>query len=185
VVKLGIICEDESGKIISESVELRKMLQTLNIDLLAIEQTGSKNQFFGGRYQKWRSLMMDKGVEKIVAFFDLDKDDCLVETKINSDLDKSDDICVSANTELESWYLADSKALSSLLNKEVIFKEPEVFENPIREIVNLNNGKGFGNSKPFLAKKMLRNGFSIENAAHHPNCDRAKYFIKKLKSLSN
>ncbi|MCP9756819.1 hypothetical protein EGI26_16765 [Lacihabitans sp. CCS-44] len=185
MVKLGIICEDESGKIILQSAEFRKMLQTLDIDLIAIEETGSKNQFFAGRYQKWRNLMVDKGAEKIIAFFDLDKDECLVETKSNSDLDKSDDICVIANTELESWYLADSKALSSLLNKDAVFEKPEMFENPIREIVSLNNGKGFGNSKPFLAKKMLRNGFSIENAAKHPNCDSAKYFIKKLKSLSN
>lgn len=185
MVKLGIICEDESGKIILNSAEFRTMLQTLNIDLIAIEETGSKNQFFAGRYQKWRNLMIDKGVEKIIAFFDLDKDECLVETKTKSDTGQFEDICVIANTELESWYLADNKALSRLLNKEANFEKPEVFENPIREIINLNNGKGFGNSKPFLAKKMLNNGFSIENAAKHPNCDSAKYFIKKLKSLSN
>ena len=80
MVKLGIICEDESGKIILQSSEIRKMLAILYINLISIEETGSKNQCFAGRYQKWRDLMIDKGVEKIIAFFDLDKDECLVET---------------------------------------------------------------------------------------------------------
>ena len=52
------------------------------------------------------------------------------------------------------------------------------------KIIELNNGKGFGGSKPRLAMKMKSNGFSIQNAAAHPNCPSALYFLNKLKLIA-
>jgi hypothetical protein len=46
-------------------------------------------------------------------------------------------------------------------------------------------GKTFAKSKPRLAKKMLEKDFSIQNAASHPNCPSAKYFLTKLQSIVN
>jgi hypothetical protein len=184
VVRLGIVCEGESELVVFNSVIFKDYLKSINIELIDVQETGSKNQFFEGRLEKHRATLLDKNVDKILFVFDLDKDECLVKSKLDSDI-KTGEIGVIAIKEFESWYLADNKAISSLLNKEINVEFPESLDDPIREIISLNNGKGFGRSKPFLAKKMVVNGFSIENAAKHPNCESAKYFIQKLKSLSD
>lgn len=49
--------------------------------------------------------------------------------------------------------------------------------------MNLNN-RGIGDKK-ILARFMVKNNFSFERAASHSNCTSAKYFIDKLKTLSN
>lgn len=184
MVKLGIICEGESETIVLKSEPFVSLLRALSIELIAVQETGSKNQFFGGRFEKHKATIKDKGAEVVMVLFDLDKDECPSKLKESSDLTENE-IGVIAITEFESWYLADNFALSKLLEKEINVDFPESFDEPIKEIVRLNDDKSFGKSKPRLAQKMLRNGFSIENAAKHPNCDSAKYFIKKLKSLSN
>lgn len=50
--------------------------------------------------------------------------------------------------------------------------------------MKFNNGRGVGDKK-ILARHILRNDFSFEAAASHPNCTSAKYFIDKLKSIAN
>ncbi|MCP4111921.1 MAG: hypothetical protein GY749_41395 [Desulfobacteraceae bacterium] len=43
-------------------------------------------------------------------------------------------------------------------------------------------GIGPGNKVSFT-RKALRLGFSVDNAANHPNCPSAKYFVQKLEVL--
>lgn len=38
--------------------------------------------------------------------------------------------------------------------------------------------------KKKLAQKMLQNGFSVQNAANHPNCPSAAYFLSKLEQIA-
>jgi hypothetical protein len=89
---------------------------------------------------------------------------------------------------IESWFLADTEALQKVFSSDNIIVEfPEKVKNPFNELKQISKEKenrGISD-KLIFAARMLNNGFSIENAAKHPNCDSAKYFIKKLKSLSN
>lgn len=183
MVRLGIICEGESETIIFNDNSFKNWLHSLNIELVSVQETGSINQFFEDRFEKHRALMLLKNVDFIVALIDLDKAPSLKEHKTRVNILQNEAVVIAVK-EFESWYLADKNALNNLLQKQVLIEFPEEVQEPFKEIVKLNNGKGFGKSKPFLAKMMLRNGFSIENAAKHPNCPSAKYFIKKLESLN-
>ena len=63
--------------------------------------------------------------------------------------------------------------------------EPEAvlpFEK-LRELRMKYEGRGIGNKKVF-ARIMVSNGFSIQNAAAHPNCPSAAYFLNKLQELT-
>jgi hypothetical protein len=66
------------------------------------------------------------------------------------------------------------------------FDFPEHEANPFelikQELIRLT-GRGVMD-KVFLVRKMLRNNFSVINAAAHPNCSSAKYFVDKLKALA-
>lgn len=128
--------------------------------------------------------MEDQGTEHIIIMVDLDEDSCITETKNNIVIGANHHVVVSVK-EFENWYLADHIALSSLINRNVdVIEFPEREEEPVAKIIELNNGKGFGGSKPRLAMKMRSNGFSIEKAANHPNCPSALYFLDKLKSIN-
>ena len=183
MVRLGIICEGESETIIFNDDSFKNWLNSLGIKLISVQETGSINQFFEDRFEKHRSLMLLKNVDFILALIDLDKSPSLKEHKNKVSILEKEAVVIAVK-EFESWYLADNNALSKLLDKQVLIEFPEEIQEPVKEIVKLNNGKGFGKSKPFLAKMMLRNGFSIENAAKHPNCPSAKYFINKLRNLN-
>ena len=124
---------------------------------------------------------IDKGATYVLALLDLDKDQCITFTK-EKVLEFQNQSIVVAVKEFENWYLADSKAISDFLNKPIIIEYPEIYDEPIDEMIKLN-GKTFAKSKPRLARKMLNNGFSIQNAANHPNCPSAKYFLTKLQSI--
>ncbi len=183
MVKLGIICEGESETVIFNSASFISFLQTMNIELVAVQETGSKNQFYGGRINSHRQILIDKGASCVLALLDLDKEECITITKQKITAFTNQEIVVAVK-EFENWYLADSKALSSFLTKLISVDYPEIYDEPIDEMIKLN-GKTFAKSKPRLAKKMLNAGFSIQNAANHPNCPSANYFLTKLRSIAN
>ena len=79
--------------------------------------------------------------------------------------------------------MADSNTLSKVFGKEYQFDFPENENNPrekLREIFIRETGRGIGDSKPRFAKRFLKEGFSVSNAANHPNCNSAKYFLSRL-----
>lgn len=178
MVKLGIICEGESEVIIFNSTEFISFLNSINIELVDVQETKAKNQFFGERLNSHRQILIDKGATHVLALLDLDKDHCITVTK-EKVLDFQNQSIVVAVKEFENWYLADTSALSTFLGKHVEVEFPEIFDEAIDEMVNLK-GFTFAKSKPIIAKKMLRAGFSIQNAAKHPNCPSANYFLTKL-----
>jgi hypothetical protein len=183
MVKLGIICEGESETIIFNSSSFISFLQTLNIELVAVQEAGAKNQFYGERINSHRQILIDKGASYVLALLDLDKEECITINKQKVMVFTNQEIVVVVK-EFENWYLADSNALSSFLDKPFSVDYPEIYDEPIDEMIKLN-GKTFAESKPRLAKKMLSSGFSIQNAANHPNCPSANYFLTKLKSIAN
>jgi hypothetical protein len=96
-------------------------------------------------------------------------------------------VCVAVRA-IEAWFLSDTAAMQSFLHTSEFYEEfPEQENNPFERIKHWSQmfrGRGVQDKK-ILARNMVHNSnFSIENAAAHPNCHSAKYFIEKLKSLS-
>jgi hypothetical protein len=81
LVRLGIICEGESETIIFNDNTFKNWLHSFDIELVSLQETGSINQFFEGRFEKHRALMLLKNVDFIVALIDLDKTPPLREHK--------------------------------------------------------------------------------------------------------
>lgn len=48
-----------------------------------------------------------------------------------------------------------------------------------------NTERGLAKRGNRHAKYIIDNGFSIKNAANHPNCPSAKYFLEKLSVLKS
>lgn len=179
-LKVGFICEGESDEIILQSPKFVALLDRFNLELAYIQPTGGKKQMEDGRIEPYYRKVLDNGAEKIIVLKDGD-DDCK-ESKLK--VGNYEHLIVTiAVKELESWFLADSNLLSNLAktNKQIEFPE---LENDPKSFINTIRKKTFKGSPPALANSMVINGFSIENAAKHPNCPSAKYFIKKLESLN-
>lgn len=183
MVKLGIICEGETEVLHFDTPSFRQFLQGLNLELVGVTETGSKTQYFENRLSKYRQILLDRGAEKILVLVDLDRDACITFTK-QAIPGFDDQFVVVAVKEFENWYLADSEALNKMLGHVVNIGNPEQEENAEKLIVKLR-GKGFGHSKPRLANAMKNAGFTVENAARHPNCPSAQYFLTKLQTLAS
>jgi hypothetical protein len=182
MVKVGFICEGETEKIIVDSVDFKSILSLYNLQLVnAIDATGNGNLLPKNIIPFIESLK-DDGAEKIFILTDLDEDVCITKTKerINAPETVVVIICVK---QIEAWFLADSITLSKVFGKEFHFDFPENENTPrekLREIFMNERRRGFGDGKPRFAKWMVKEGFSVSNAANHPNCNSAKYLMNKL-----
>ena len=183
MVKLGIICEGESERIIFDSPTFKALLSGYKIELIGIVEAGSKTQYRADLLPKHRQILLDKGAERILALIDLDDDQCITFTK-QTVPSFDDQIVVVAVKEFENWYLADAKALNEFTGKGQSVDSPESYLEPLDELISLY-GKRFPKSKPKLANSMKRCGFSIEHAAEHPNCPSARYFLSKLQTIAS
>jgi hypothetical protein len=187
MVKLGFICEGETEKIIVESSNFKKLLAENNCSFVkAFDATGNNN-LLPEKITPLINNLIDEGAEKIFILTDLGEDECITKTKerINA---PAEIITIVSVKQVEAWFLADSQTLSVLLNEaDFQFQHPETIPVPreaIQQLFLQKKGRGIGPSKPLFATKMVNNGFSITNAAAHPNCPSARYFITKLQSLA-
>ena len=183
MVRLGILCEGESETYILKSDLFQNWIHDNGIVLVEVRIVGSKNQYWEDRLESHILILQDLNVEQILIMVDLDNDACITNTKSKIVVGENQHIVVSVK-EFENWYLADSLAISRLVGVDINLEFPENEENAESKIIELNRGKGFGGSKPRLAMKMRSNGFSIENAANHPNCPSATYFLSKLRQIA-
>lgn len=189
MVKMGFIVEGDTEKILLESQDFKNVITELKADYIPeiINAEGNGN-LLPKNIQKYISILLAKGATKIIVLTDLDNDSCVTETKNRINL-HSDQICIVSKKKIESWFLADTEALKIFIASNItVFENPEDIENPFDEIKRLKItkiGRGFVNSKRYLANAMVANGFSIIKAASHPNCSSAKYFINKLTELSD
>jgi len=125
--------------------------------------------------------------DKILILTDLECDPCVTKTKERLG---NCPICsiVLARKAIEAWFLADDEVVKYFTdNKLQSFEYPEDTDgmpyDKLKEIALEHTGRGVG-LKILCANKILKRiGFKIENAANHPNCHSAKYFIDKVKSI--
>lgn len=188
MVKVGFICEGAVEKKIIESTNFQKLLQKFNLECVnpIIDATG-KDNLLPHRILEHRKNLRDNGSEIIIILTDLDDLSCITLTKERIKPFQNEILVVSVK-QIESWFLADSESMSNLFRQKYFFEFPEneivPYETIRRESLRIRE-QGFGkNAKLKFAAKFIRDGFSIENAANHPNCPSAKYFINKLQSLS-
>ncbi len=187
MVKIGFICEGETEKLIIESEAFKTLLVKSGLQLiLAIDAEGNGN-LLPRNIEKFIAILEDAECEKIFILTDLDKDSCITFTK-NRISARENDIIIVAVKQIEAWFLSDSQTLSGLFKAKFQFEFPENENEPYDTLNTLfinytdrGNGKKDNGGKIKTARKMLTNGFSISNAATHPNCPSAKYFLQKLK----
>ena len=185
MVKLGFIGEGANEKTVLESDSFRAILNELELEFVenVIDAKGGGNllpKYLEDQVDK----LQEEGATHILIL--ADKEDALCITAVKSRIDPEGNfIVVIAVKAIEAWFLADNTAMSAYLKSRFICDNPEEFEKPFEHIRQLRwewRERGL-NHKKQLCSHMLLNGFSIQNAAAHPNCPSAKYFIEKLKSL--
>jgi hypothetical protein len=193
-VKIGFIVEGPSDAKIIRSEDFTALLAITGLKLIDIIVPEGKSHFFHPnaefnvvkqKVDSYIKILEDKGAEKIFFLIDLDTEPCYTSVKSKIPHRAADSIIVCKKA-LEAWYLADTKLMSSILRKKYYTEFPEDIDNPFEEIKNLlleKTGSGVGD-KIFLANRMIKQGFSISNAASHLQCPSAAYFLQKLESLT-
>ncbi|MEO8147652.1 MAG: hypothetical protein ABI723_08455 [Bacteroidia bacterium] len=187
MVEVGFICEGKTEFLIVTSTAFKDFLSKNNLTFInAIDVTGNKN-LLPKNIDVFCEELTQQGAEVIFILSDLDLDKCVTITK-NRIGSCRNSITIISKKEIESWFLADSKTISGLMTQNYFFEFPEQEIKPIetlKEEFKLKATRGIRNSKIKFALKMINSGFSIENAAQHPNCTSAKYFIEKLKAINS
>ncbi len=178
-LKVGFICEGESDEYILQSTKFIELLKKFDLELVSIQPTGGNRQMEDGRIEAYYKGMIARGCEKIVVLKDGDNDCKTSKLKVG---DYQNMIITIAVREVENWYLADNQLIKNLNGTFNEIDFPESIQKP-EKFINTICSKTYKGSKPALANAVIRKGFSIENAAKHPNCPSAKYFINKLKSI--
>jgi hypothetical protein len=196
LVKIGFIVEGPSDAKIIRSPAFSKLLRQNNLELVDIIVPEGKTHFFHPKavfeqiqpkVESYIKRLESKGAAIIIFWIDQDEEEEPCFTSVKSKIPhRENNLILICKRSLEAWYIADSTAMSSLLGEVYHFAEPETLMNPfetVRTLLKEKLNRGVGD-KILLANKILSHGFSITNAAAHPNCSSARYFITKLQSLS-
>jgi hypothetical protein len=189
VVKVGFIVEGASEKIILKANEFQAYLRSKSIERVGdvIDMNGKGNlKSSSQRMNAQVQLLRDEGANWIIVLRDMDNAGSfsIVKGEVYQALDT--EVCIAVQ-ELEAWFLADSKALSILFQSDFSYDSPETITKPFDLLATLRKqytGRGISDKKVF-ARTMLGCGFTIENAAQHPNCLSAHYFLTKLQTLAS
>lgn len=195
MVKIGFICEGYTEQFILQSESFNTLLADLNLTTVGVVNVKGNMNLLPHHLEKHRANLMADGVEKIIILTDLDKDLCITKTKErilkteNQVVEIENQFIIIAVKQIEAWFLADSISLSKVNKTEISFNFPEhesvPFETIRQQYFQIHNRGIVGkDEKKRLATKFLNAGFSIQNAASHPNCPSATYFLTKLEQLS-
>jgi len=188
MVKIGFICEGKTEKKIIESDSFQEWLQQNNIEcLLPVVDAKGNGNLLPNRIEELRQELLGKHAQKIIILTDLDADSCITLTR-HRITERNDQIVIVAVRQIESWFLSDTPTLQAMVNDSTFtFDQPEQEANPFQTLQQLlltKTNRGVG-SKSILVSRMLKYGFTIENAAQHPNCPSAHYFLTKLQTLAS
>ena len=186
-MKVGFICEGDTERKLIESAAFQQTLRNLGLVCIKpIEDADGNGNLLPHNIEPIRTKLFAAGVNVIFILTDLDQDATVAVTKQRiSELPNQ--IIIIAVKAVEAWFLADSLLLSKLTGTNIHVDYPEndddSFET-IRQLLLTKTGRGVG-TKPMLARRMIKYGFTIENAAQHPNCPSANYFLTKLQTLAS
>lgn len=189
VVNIGFICEGFTEELILESEKFDLFLRDCNLRNVGLINVKGNSNLLPHKIFQHQEFLYKKGASKIVILTDLDQDECITKTKLRI-TESTNQIIIIAVKQIESWFLADNETMGKILDEDFVFEFPENEDIPIETIRKIhfdkfNRGLVGKDEKIRLARKMLKAGFSIQNAANHPNCPSAKYFLTKLQSIAN
>jgi hypothetical protein len=186
VVKVGFIVEGETESLLLFSDNFKAILRELNLDSVGVVNAGGNKNLLPHNIAIHQTNLIELGASIIVILTDLDDDQCITKTKERI-TEKENQIIIVAVKQIEAWFLADSILLTELFGQTFQFENPEIESTPfetLRKLMIKHRGRGLPKKVP-MTLKMIDNGFSIQNAANHPNCQSAKYFLTKLQSIVN
>jgi len=187
MVKIGFIGEGKTEQLILQSAGFQNWLQQNGINCVGkvIDAKGSGN-LLPNRIEAFLDELYGFEADKIVILTDLDNDRTIEVTQQRIGRSDIQIVLVAVKT-IEAWFLSDSALMSKLLNSPVYIDYPEQFDNAFQEIRRIfehKTGRGIG-TKPMLARHLLKYGFTIQQAARHPNCPSAAYFLSTLQTLAS
>jgi hypothetical protein len=186
MVTLGFIGEGSNEKTVLESPSFRALLDRMGFDYLpyALDAKGGGN-LLPKYLEDQIARMYEEGATRIIILADQEDNPCITSVKNRIDPENQQVVVVAVKA-IESWFLADTKAISTYFGRSFVCEHPESIQKPfifIKEQKLKLTGRGVDRKKQ-LCSRILASGFSLEAAAAHPNCPSAKYFLDKLCSLT-
>lgn len=189
MVRIGFIVEGDTEKILIDSKSFRAWAKTQGIEICTpvIDAKGGGN-LLPQNIEPMLNQLRRQSPDHIVILTDLEDapNQEAVRQRIKSTNITLVFIAVKA---IEAWFLADSFALQKWLGLDQVY-EPKPEETPgmpwlrIKALAAELNKRGPGSTKNAFAKRMVDSyGFSIANAAQHPECPSAKSFYDGLVGL--
>jgi hypothetical protein len=191
MIKVGFICEGFTERKLLESANFKSYLQSINLEQVdeVINAEGSGN-LLPHNIKAYTERLKNKGADIIIILTDLDDDICITKTK-NRIKAAENEIIVIAVKKIEAWFLACSSTMQQLLKDDTFqFEFPENEAIPFETIRHLKlakTGRGFNNGtggKLNLLNNLLSFNLDIKEAAQHPNCPSAAYFVNKLRQIA-
>jgi len=189
MVNVGFICEGYTEWFILKSEKFQILLNELNLFAVGILNVEGNGNLLPRNIEKHTQNLQDDGADAIVILTDLDEDMCVTKTKVRIGNNDNQHIVIAVK-QIEAWFLADTETMKSIFRGKFLFEYPENESVPfetIRQFYITKFSKGIvgPGDKKKLVLKMLNAGFSIQNAANHPNCPSARYFLNKLQEIAN
>lgn len=182
MVRVGFIVEGDSEKIVIESPDFKAFLQENEFELVnpVVNAKGGGN-LLPQNIDAYLGRLDQQAVDIIVVLTDLEDEESvdLVKERISNARINSIFVAVKA---LEGWFLADSSAMNKWLGTDdfnELHPEQTLLKpwDRLKEISNALGKRGPGNKTAF-AKKMTKHfGFSIRQAASHPQCSSAQELV--------
>jgi hypothetical protein len=189
MVKVGFICEGYTESILLLSDSFKQLLTSLNIERLNVINAKGCDNLLPHNIGGYVTSLEKVGANVIVILTDLDDDICITQTKVRINA-RAQDIVIIAVKTIESWFLASTSTMRAFLGLPGFqFADPENEINPFETINNLlitHSGRGIGRlnaGKIRLINRLINYGLDISQAATHPNCPSAAYFLKKLMEI--
>ncbi len=190
MIKVGFICEGFTERKLLESDNFKSFLTAVSIEITTVINAEGSGNLLPHNIGPFIEILESEGSKIIIILTDLDEDACITLTKkrVNA---RPNDIVIIAVKAIESWFLACTSSMRKILNDANFeFQFPENESNPfetIRQLKFFKTGRGFNKGtggKLNLLNNLLLLGLNITEAAQHPNCPSAAYFINKLLLLS-
>ena len=191
MVKVGFIVEGSTEKIVIESQLFRTWALQQGIEIISpvIDAKGGGNLLPQNIEPMIRQLRLgDPDHIFIVTDLEYDPNPEIVRARIGHE---HTDLIFIAVKAMEAWFLADTDAMRKWLGVIDLFEHSpeETVGMPwdrLKELSAELGKRGPGGTKPGFAKKMVKHyGFSVPNAALHPNCQSVKIFHDTLSQLGS
>ena len=192
MVTVGFVVEGPSDRWLIENELFEKWLrEDCNLEVVkpVVDAGGRMDSVHIEAFVK--NLKKIANPDKTVVLADLDPDNRVPCVEKRKELIGSQgiDLVAIARKAMESWFLADTKAMRRWLGDDTFCEvNPETLTGmPWDRLRELGRKRGRGpGTKVHFSRKFIRNhGFDVRRAAQHDQCPSARYFVERLCALGN